>query len=203
MLYGKRFAGFNKHPHLEGSHAFLSPSNYHWLRYDQEKLLERLETSRAAARGTSLHALAAHAISEGVRLYPDGSTISLYVNDAIDLGLEPEKTLFYGSLDCYGTADAIGFQNHPEPDGNVLGFLRIHDLKTGVSPSSMEQLYVYAALFCLEYGYRPFEIDGELRIYQNDTIIPCRIDRVELTQVMSTIMAHQRVIDEYRMEDEA
>lgn len=198
----KRFRAYNDHAQLEGTHAFLSPSNYHWLRYDKEKLLARLQTAKAAARGTSLHKLAAHAISEGVQLMPDGSTLSMYVNDVIKYGMLPERALFY-SLDCYGTADAIGFEIYDQPEDNVLGYLRIFDLKTGVSPCSVEQLYVYAAVFCLEYDYRPYQIEGELRLYQNDAIDCYQIDRVELTQVMSTIMSHQRVIDEYRMEDEA
>jgi hypothetical protein len=180
VLYGKRFSGFNRHPKLEGSHAILSPSNYHWLSDDAEKLRQRLKNRKAAARGDSLHALAAHAISEGVMFYPDGSTISLYVNDAIEYGMVPERTLFF-SLEAFGHADAIGFEVYPEPDGNVVGFLRIHDLKTGVSPASMKQLYVYTAYFCL---------------YQNDAIIGEVIDRVFLTQVISTIVAHQRIIDE-------
>jgi len=195
VLYDKRFSGFNRHPKLEGTHAILSPSNYHWLNDDEEKLRNRLKNRRAAARGDSLHALAAHAISEGVRFYPDGSTISLYVNDAIEYGMVPERTLFF-SLDAFGHADAIGFEEYPEPDGNVIGFLRIHDLKTGVSPASMKQLYVYTAYFCLEYGFKPYEIEGELRLYQNDAIIGEVIDRVFLTQVISTIVAHQRIIDE-------
>jgi hypothetical protein len=198
----KRFKAYNDHAQLEGSHAFLSPSNYHWLRYDKEKLVKRLATAKAAARGTSLHKLAAHAITEGVQLMPNGSTISMYVNDAIKYGMEPERTLFF-SLDCYGTADAIGFEMYDVPDGNVLGYLRIFDLKTGVIVCSVEQLYIYAAVFCLEYGYKPYEIEGELRIYQNDAIDCYEIDRVVLTEIMSTIMAHQRVIDEYRMEVEA
>lgn len=202
MHSSKRFKAYNDHAQLEGSHAFLSPSNYHWLRYDKEKLVKRLATAKAAARGTSLHKLAAHAITEGVQLMPNGSTISMYVNDAIKYGMEPERTLFF-SLDCYGTADAIGFEMYDVPDGNVLGYLRIFDLKTGVIVCSVEQLYIYAAVFCLEYGYKPYEIEGELRIYQNDAIDCYEIDRVVLTEIMSTIMAHQRVIDEYRMEVEA
>jgi hypothetical protein len=47
--------------------------------------------------------------------------------------------------------------------------LRISDLKTGVSRTSEHQLEVYAALFCLDYEYSPFEMrDIELRIYQDD-----------------------------------
>lgn len=202
MLSPRRFSGFRKHPKLEGTHAILSPSNYHWLSDDEEKLRKRLKNARAAARGDSLHALAAHAISEGVRLFPDGSTLSLYVNDAIDFGMLPERTLFY-SLDAFGHTDAIGFEEYDTPEGNILGFLRIHDLKTGVSPASMKQLYVYCAFFCLEYEFMPYEIEGELRLYQNDAIEYTPIDRIILTQVISTILAHQRVVDEYKMEDEA
>jgi hypothetical protein len=67
----------------------------------------------------------------------------------------------------------------------------------------MKQLYVYAAYFCLEYGFKPYEIEGELRLYQNDAIVGEVIDRVFLTQVISTTVAHQRVIDEEEMEGEA
>lgn len=194
----KLFKAYNDHAKLEGSHAFLSPSNYHWLRYDREKLLQRLETSKAAARGTSLHKLAAHAISEGVQLMPDGSTLSQYVNDAIKHRMEPERTLFF-SMDCYGTADAIGFEVYDQPVGDVLGYLRIFDLKTGVSPCSVEQLYIYAAVFCLEYEYMPYEIEGELRLYQNNDVQCYKIELVTLAEIMSTIMSHQSIIDEYRL----
>jgi hypothetical protein len=48
--------------------------------------------------------------------------------------------------------------------------LRIHDLKTGIIATSEKQLEVYAAIFCLEYGISPFDIEIELRIYQRDEI---------------------------------
>lgn len=202
MSLVKRFKAYNDHSRLEGTHAFLSPSNYHWLRYDKEKLLSRLETAKAAARGTSLHKLAAHAISEGVQFMPDGSTLSMYVNDVIKYKMEPEMALFF-SMDCYGTADAIGFEIYKKPVNNVLGYLRIFDLKTGKSACSVEQLYIYAAVFCLEYDYRPYEIEGELRLYQNDAIDCYEINRVTLTEVISIILSHQRIIDEYRLEGDA
>jgi hypothetical protein len=43
-------------------------------------------------------------------------------------------------------------------------------LKTGVTATSQKQLEVYAAIFCLEYGMSPFEIEIELRIYQREDI---------------------------------
>lgn len=39
--------------------------------------------------------------------------------------------------------------------------LRIHDLKTGISPVHMDQLLIYAALFCLEYKIKPGSIDTD------------------------------------------
>lgn len=78
--------------------------------------------------------------SIGQKLPRLNKTLNAYVNDAIGYKMIPEQILFY-SDNCFGTADAIVFRN---------GLLRIHDLKTGVIPAHMEQLEVYAALFCLE-----------------------------------------------------
>ena len=30
---------FNNHSRLEGQHAFLGASNYHWINYDEAKLI--------------------------------------------------------------------------------------------------------------------------------------------------------------------
>lgn len=192
MLSEPRFKGFRSHPTLEGTHALLSPSQYHWINYTPEKMAERLKSLEASARGTSLHALAAHAIGERVRLLEDEDNMSLamYVNDAIDFGLTPEQTLFY-SINCYGTADAIGFEEE-------MMFLRVHDYKSGVSPTSEKQLYVYSALFCLEYGFRPFEVNGELRIYQFDGYRKFDIDRDFLAHVYDMIRMHDQHIEERR-----
>ena len=85
----------------------------------------------------------------------------MYVNDAIGYRMTPEQPLYY-SDNCFGTADAIQFKN------NVL---RIHDYKSGIIPAKMEQLKIYAALFCLEYKVKPGAIRIELRIYQNDDVV--------------------------------
>jgi hypothetical protein len=74
--------------------------------------------------------------------------------------MKPEQILFY-SDNCFGTADAISYKNN---------FLRIHDLKTGVTPAHLEQLQIYAALFCLEYHFKPSDIQMELRTYQNNEV---------------------------------
>ena len=83
--------------------------------------------------------------------------------DKIGIGFKmlTEQTLYY-SENCFGTADAISFRDN---------FLRIHDLKTGGVPAHMEQLMIYAALFCLEYKMKPSDIEIELRLYQNNEIV--------------------------------
>lgn len=191
MLYDNRFKGFNSHPKLEGTHAILPPSNPAWLRYDREKLLNRLRTLQAAALGTEFHDTAARNIKRGIKLLECEECPILvdYVNDAVDFGMTPEQQLFY-SFNCYGTADAIGFDE-------VNRFLRIHDLKTGVTKASEDQLYVYAALFCLEYGFKPFEIEGELRIYQGDTVFEYPIDRMYLAHVRDKICVSDDVVIDF------
>lgn len=170
---------FNDHKQLEGMHAFLSASKHAWIRYDDSKLAATFATAQAAAMGTRLHAFAAEAIDMGIRMPRNGATLNRYVNDAIGYRMKPEVVLFY-SPNCFGTADAISFDK---------GLLRIHDLKTGTTRVSVEQLEIYAALFCLEYGYKPGEIKMELRIYQNDDVLVHHpevdaiahiIDRIEL-----------------------
>lgn len=196
MLSTGRFAGFRSHPKLEGSHAFLSPSNYHWLNYDEDKLIERLRTAEAAALGTRLHAWAAEAILLGRRQPEDGDVLCAYINDALEYGMTPEQTLFY-SFNCYGTADTIGFEPYIEHD-RFAGFLRIHDYKSGVSSTSEKQLYVYSGIFCHEYGFKPFEIDGELRIYQGENVRCFELDRAILARVYDKIQTSDITIEHRR-----
>ena len=139
---------FDKHSELEGSHAFLSPSNNAWTNYDREKLIQRYHSAKAVERGTMLHAFAHDAIMLN-RMQPRSKdSLCMYVNDAIMFKMTPEQPLIY-SLNCYGTADAISYKR------NVL---RIHDLKTGEIEAGMKQLYIYAALFCLNYQNRVREL---------------------------------------------
>lgn len=168
---------FNKHLYLEGRHAFLAPSKPAWLKYDDDKLDRVFHTSEAARRGTALHQLAAMCITLGEPLPRNNKTVSMFVNDAIGFHMTPEQPLYY-SDNCFGTADALGFRNNT---------LRIHDLKTGVTQSTMTQLYIYTALFCLEYGFRPFEIKIELRIYQLDEVRVEVPDPSDIFNVMEAI----------------
>lgn len=151
---------FNQRSDVAGRHALLSPSNWHWLNYDDQKLEARFHSFRSAKRGTDLHALAHEAIRLEVKLARANAALSTYVSDAIKYGMVCEQLLFY-SDNCFGTADTIVFRRNK---------LRIHDLKTGIMATSFKQLEIYEALFCLEYGVSPFEIEAELRIYQREDI---------------------------------
>lgn len=195
MLSDERFTGFNSNPvKLKGTHALFSPSSPSWLRYTEDKVIDRLRTSQAAALGTELHETAASNIKNGIKLALDGKypILAAYVNDAIDLGMTPEQDLFY-SYNFYGTADAVDFDL-------AEMFLRIHDYKSGISKPSVDQLYVYAALFCLEYNFKPFEINGELRIYQRNPVDVYEIDRLYLAKVYEIIRSWNDLIERRRME---
>ena len=100
---------FTAHSELEGCHAFLSASQYHWLNYDEETLDARYLSMIAKVRGTELHEFAAQAIRLGIRLKGVKNTLNMYVNDAIGYRMTPEQPLFY-SRNCFGTADAITFK---------------------------------------------------------------------------------------------
>ena len=151
---------WNNHYKLAGAHAFIGASKFHWLNYDDQKMVEVFNNQQAVAMGTKLHALAADLIELHQPLPRSRKTLNMYVNDAIGFKMDPEVVLYY-SDNFFGTADSISFRN---------GYLRIHDLKTGSVKAHMEQLMIYAALFCLEYKQKPGEINMELRIYQNNEI---------------------------------
>lgn len=183
---------FNDHSSLKDMHSFLSPSQNSWVNYDEEKLRQRYLTVQAAAMGTRLHALAAEHISLGIKMPRTNATLNAYINDAIGFRLEPEQVLFY-SVNAFGTADAIGFDEKKK-------FLRIHDLKTGTSRVSMTQLLIYAAYFCLEYNYRPFDLKYELRIYQNDDILVHNPEPEEVMMIMETIVHFDELIEQIKKE---
>ncbi len=200
---------FEPHLNLRGKHATLSPSQPFWLGYSEDDLYKKYVSSYAQAMGTSLHELAetliannlklkksdkltvlSHLLNDGIprnvidmdRIY---SNFMTYVNDAVGFKLTPEQILYYSDY-CFGTADAISFRNN---------FLRIHDYKSGTTKAKMEQLLVYAALFCLEYKVKPGEIETELRIYQNDEVIFHNPTADEILPVMDAIIQHSKALE--------
>lgn len=184
---------FNKHLELAGRHAFLSASKYHWVNYTEEKLDATYRTQLAAQRGSELHEFAFNAIRLGIKLPASRKTINLYVNDAIGYRMTPEQVLFY-SINSFGTADAISFRRN---------LLRVHDLKTGVTPTSMTQLEVYCALFCLEYRIKPADIGMELRLYQNDDVEIHTPELDKIVHIMDRIVTFDKRIEDMKLEIEA
>lgn len=208
-------------------HALLSPSGYHWINYSQEEMIEKLQnkynTYMRTPAGTAIHDFAANAICSKEKLpkqinniakmikffminnkanYSDElinyigmlptevfHTVELYVNDCIGYRMTPEQRLVY-SYSCHGTADAISFEN------NVL---RISDLKTGDTLAHMEQLFIYDALFCLEYHFRPEQIKIENRLYQYGDVqeileVPTEI----VAEYMKIIVTESKIAEQIR-----
>lgn len=182
---------YNDHSKLKGLHAVMGASKYHWIRYSDDKFAESYLNQLAVARGTKLHEYAAMSIELGQKMPRTHQTLNMYINDAIGYGMTPEQVLYY-SPNCFGTADAISFK------GNLL---RIHDLKTGVTPAHMEQLEIYAALFCLEYHKKPDEIEMELRIYQNNDIDILNPTPDDINLVMDRIITCDKIIQSINMKE--
>lgn len=181
---------FNDHSTLEGLHSFLSPSKYHWLNYNEDKLNQAYYGALAAQRGTEMHTLAHDLVRLGVKLPDIPKTLNMYVNDCIGFRLKTEQTLFY-SVNCFGQVDAIGFRNNK---------LRVSDLKTGLTPASEHQLEIYAAIFCLEYRVKPLDIEFELRLYQNDDVRLFLTEPDVIMHVMDKIVSFDKQIRTIREE---
>ena len=182
---------FTKHSNLEGLHAPFGASQSAWLRYDDEKILATYNNMKAKEMGTRLHAWAKETIDLGIKQPRSKKTIYAYVNDAIGYKMDTEVVLFY-SPRFFGTADAICFRN---------GTLRIHDLKTGVTKVHMEQLMIYAALFCLEYKIKPTDIEIELRIYQSDEVLYHNPPAESISSIMDRIVYLDKMLERLDCEE--
>lgn len=207
---------FKDHLNLKGEHALFNPSQSSWLRYSDDKIIEKYKAQYRTTLGTEFHEYAASQIElgikqtsiknlvnsimtciygkynknvnyglkliENIRYIPRDvfETIKIYINDGIGYRMIPEQVLYYSEF-IFGTADTICFNEKTSE-------LRIHDLKTGAIPAHMEQLLVYAALFCLEYNIKPSDIKTELRIYQNNQIIYDNPSIEDIIPVMDKII---------------
>ncbi len=172
---------FNQHYNLEGLHAPFSPSQSSWLRYDDDQAIEVYSNKKASELGTRLHAWVKETIDLGIKQPRSNKTLYAYVNDAIGFKMDTEVVLFYSER-FFGTADAICFRNNT---------LRIHDLKTGKVgkiEKHLEQLEVYAALFCLEYKIKPSDIDIELRVYKTNEVAIHNPTAEDIVPIMDQIV---------------
>ena len=59
----------------------------------------------------------------------------------------------------------------------------------------MEQLEIYAALFCLEYKIKPGDIRMELRIYQNDEILVHEPTAEDILPIMDKIVHVNKILE--------
>lgn len=202
-------------------HTMFSPSRASgWMKDETvDDIASRYRADLAADIGTVIHALACDCITSKIRftvkeakkvitLYlltckdrkiPRGTfdvdfiapTFVSYVNDAIGFMMDPEVKLLYSRW-CGGTADSIFYDENKH-------ILRIHDLKTGVTPAKFEQLRGYAALFFLQYGNRlrmlPGETDITLRIYQAGETKEEHPSAEDIVPIMDSIMWHSDVMD--------
>ena len=181
---------FVKHSNLEGLHAPFSASQSSWLRYDDNKLIDVYTNKKAAELGTRLHEWAKETIDLGIKQPRSKKTIYAYVNDAIGFKMSTEVVLYYSDY-FFGTADAISFRK------NVL---RIHDLKTGKRgkiEDHIEQLEIYAALFCLEYRIKPGDIEMELRVYKQDEVLVHKPTAEDILPIMDKIVHANKILERF------
>lgn len=208
---------FNKHLDLEGKHAILSASSWRWINDDQNSLVKRLCSQYAMQIGTVLHDIARKHIQHLIKLNKyDKKNVMLellsngipgfiidaidfdqmfenlmtYVNDGVGYKMRPEVVLRY-SDNFFGTADAISFDERTR-------FLRIHDYKSGILTAHIEQLEIYAALFCLEYRFKPSEISTELRIYQSNQILYHEPEPEEIHGIANKIVELDKFMNQMR-----
>ncbi len=184
---------FNDHSRdfHNGEHAFLGASTYsRWFNKDFDEILDRyMNFMIATKKGTEDHDFARRCIERKQRLPKTRHTLNMYVNDAIGFRMKPEVELYFSPV-AFGTADAISYNEKKK-------FLRIHDLKTGVTPASMHQLEVYAAYFFLEYtDIKVKNTDIELRIYQNNEIIEAHPDEEIIAPIMEKLfIASKKILE--------
>jgi len=183
---------YNKHYNLSGKHAILSASQYHWLNYTPEGMRKSYENKLKKEEGTYLHDLASRLIKTHTYLKPLKKAFNQFVNDSIGYGMESELVLYY-SDNCFGTADAIKYDEEN-------GLLRIHDLKTGITKPSFNQLNIYAALFCLEYSVDPFDINFEERLYQGFDFEINSPDQDLIREIMDKIIEMDQVVTQAMIE---
>lgn len=185
------YMNWNKYSELEGEHAFLSPSNYHWINYSPEKLQNVFKTFKLKEEGIWFHNFASMAISKKLKLSKTKATLNMFVNDCIGFNMKSEQILYY-SPNAFGTTDAISFK------ANIL---RIFDYKSGTIKASFKQLDVYAALFCLEYRVDPTKITIEERIYQNNEYVEGLPTGEYIRSIMDRIIEFDSLIETIKMEE--
>lgn len=204
---------FIEHSNLSGKHALFSASSWRWINDDHDGIQIRYINAYVKEVGTIIHDFARKHIQyfikmtksdkknlklelldkgippsvvDSIDLVSITETVISYVNDAIGFRMSPEVVLYYSPL-FFGTADTISYSEKEKT-------LRIHDLKTGKITGHIEQLLIYAALFCLEYNFKPNDINIELRIYQNCEVNVVLPDPNDINQIITKIVENDKYL---------
>ena len=113
----------------------------------------------------------------------------LFVCDSIGFRMESEQKLSVSKV-IEGTADAVRYY----PKENLL---RVSDLKTGSRPAKIEQVFIYAALYCYENRLDPLKTNFETRIYQNGEIYIEQPDGKTISSMLKDILHLDEVIKKF------
>ena len=116
-------------------------------------------------------------------------SVKMFVCDSIGFRMESEQKLSVSKV-IEGTADAVRFY----PKDNLL---RISDLKTGSRPAKIEQVFIYAALYCYENRLDPLKTNFEARIYQNGEIYIEQPTGEEIKSLLNTILHINEVVSKF------
>lgn len=126
-----------------------------------------------------------------LRYLPGEALLStkLFICDSIGFRMASEQKLSVSNI-IEGTADAVRFY----PKENLL---RVSDLKTGSRPAKIEQVYIYAALYCYENRLDPLKTNFETRIYQNGEIYIEQPDGETIASTLKDILHLNEVIKKF------
>jgi hypothetical protein len=123
----------------------------------------------------------------------NGSHIDRYINDGIGYRMKTD-VIVVATEYAYGEADTLSFRK--EKPGDKVETLRVHDLKTGITPAKIRQLETYAAYFCIEYDIDPEDIRTIVQIYQNDQIIGGVTNPALIREIMTTTRKQDAIVRE-------
>ena len=70
----------------------------------------------------------------------------------------------------------------------------------GKIESHLDQLEVYAALFCLEYRIKPGEIEMELRLYKQDEVLVHHPTAEDILPIMDKIQHLDKILEQREVE---
>lgn len=210
---------------IDTLHAPFPPSQSSWLNYSDEQLVDALKTKHRAELGTEAHEWASVQIVLGskvsstreaekgvkthiyekynkdpeyrelllkhMRYIPSESyaSIRMFVNDSIGFRMESEKQLYFSEY-FNGTSDAIKYYDKEK-------LLRVSDLKTGSRPAKIEQVFIYASLYCLQYKLDPLKTNFETRIYQNGEIYIEQPFGEDIADIVQNIIHKNKVLTKF------